>query len=211
MYSNFRQKTQKIKNILKKKQDIILSGVGGQGIVSIASVIGLAALEENLFVKQSEVHGMSQRGGAVMSHLRISSKPIASDLIPIGNADMILSAEPREALRYLPYLSENGWVVTNSKPFVNISNYPETEEVLNELAKLRQVILADAEHLAEEAGSVRTSNMIILGVVSPLLNISVQALQIGIQKLFAAKSTEIIAMNLKAFQIGRAYSESKTL
>jgi indolepyruvate ferredoxin oxidoreductase, beta subunit len=160
-------------------------------------------------VKQSEVHGMSQRGGAVMSHLRISSKAIASDLIPVGNADMILSVEPMEALRYLPYLSEGGWVVTNSKPFVNISNYPETEEVLNELAKLRNVILADAEQLAEEAGSVRTSNMIILGVVSPLLNIPANALQTGIQQLFAAKSPEIIAMNLKAFQIGRAYSESK--
>ncbi len=193
------------------KQDIILSGVGGQGIVSIASVIGLAALEENLHIKQSEVHGMSQRGGAVMSHLRISSQPVSSDLIPLGKADMILSAEPMESLRYLPYLAKESWVVTNSKPFVNISNYPDPEKILNELAKLPHSVLADAEQLAEEAGSVRTSNMVMLGVASPLLVISVEALKKGIEKLFASKSNDIIEMNIKAFMIGRAFAENKGL
>jgi len=193
------------------KQDIILSGVGGQGIVSIASVIGLAALEENLHIKQSEVHGMSQRGGAVTSHLRISSQPVSSDLIPLGKADMILSAEPMESLRYLPYLAKESWVVTNSKPFVNISNYPDPEKILNELAKLPHSVLADAEQLAEEAGSVRTSNMVMLGVASPLLVISVEALKKGIEKLFASKSNDIIEMNIKAFMIGRAFAESKGL
>jgi indolepyruvate ferredoxin oxidoreductase beta subunit len=191
------------------KQDIILSGVGGQGIVSIASVIGLAALEENLFIKQSEVHGMSQRGGAVMSHLRVSTKPIASDLIPTGGADMILSAEPMESLRYLPYLSGKGWVVTNSKPFINIENYPEMETVINELTSLPNSLMADAEQLAEEAGSVRTSNMVILGVASPLLTLSAEALEKGIQKLFASKSQEIIDMNIKAFRIGRNFTKDK--
>jgi indolepyruvate ferredoxin oxidoreductase, beta subunit len=191
------------------KQDIILSGVGGQGIVSIASVIGLAALEENLYVKQSEVHGMSQRGGAVMSHLRFSDNPVASDLIPLGKADMILSSEPMESLRYLPYLSEQGYVVTNSRPFVNISNYPEIEAILNEIEKLPWHILADAEQLAEEAGSVRTSNMVILGVAAPLLKISIQSLEKGIAKLFASKTNDIIALNLKAFHIGRVIGEKQ--
>lgn len=191
------------------KQDIILSGVGGQGIVSIASVIGLAALEENLFIKQSEVHGMSQRGGAVMSHLRVSSKPIASDLIPTGGADMILSVEPMESLRYLPYLSEKGWVVTNSRPFINIENYPNMESLINELTKLPHSLMTDAEQLAEEAGSVRTSNMVILGVASPLLTLSAESLEKGIQKLFSSKSQDIIDMNIKAFQIGRNFTKSK--
>ncbi len=191
------------------KQDIILSGVGGQGIVSIASVIGLAALEENLHIKQSEVHGMSQRGGAVMSHLRVSSRPIASDLIPAGGADMILSVEPMESLRYLPYLSDKGWVITNSKPFVNIDNYPEMESVMNELTRLPHSLMADAEQLAEEAGSVRTSNMVILGVASPLLTLSAEALEKGIQKLFSSKSQDIIDMNIKAFRIGRNFTKGK--
>ncbi|HEX3006071.1 MAG TPA: indolepyruvate oxidoreductase subunit beta [Bacteroidales bacterium] len=192
------------------KQDIILSGVGGQGIVSIASVIGLAALDENIFVKQSEVHGMSQRGGAVMSHLRISSQPIASDLIPLGKADMILSAEPMEALRYLPYLSQQGWVISNSKPFINIENYPDLQNVNEELAGLPHVVLADAEQIAEQAGSVRTSNMVMLGVASPFLHLSVNALQKGIEKLFASKTSDIIEMNIKAFMMGRSFGESKT-
>lgn len=191
------------------KQDIILSGVGGQGIVSIASVIGLAALEENLYIKQSEVHGMSQRGGAVMSHLRVSSKPIASDLIPTGGADMILSVEPMESLRYLPYLSNKGWVVTNSKPFINIENYPEIESVINEITRLPHSLMADAEQLAEEAGSIRTSNMVVLGIASPLLTLSAEVLENAIKKLFSSKSQEIIDMNIKAFRIGRNYSMNK--
>lgn len=189
------------------KQDIILSGVGGQGIVSIASVIGLAALEENLHIKQSEVHGMSQRGGAVMSHLRISSQPISSDLIPLGKADMILSAEPMESLRYLPYLSSQGWVITNSKPFINIGNYPDIDQIMNEISKLPHALMADAEQLAEQAGSIRTSNMVILGVAASKIQISISALQNGIKKLFANKSQDIIDLNLKAFDIGRAFSE----
>src|SRR6056297_2855091 len=115
------------------KNDIILSGVGGQGILSIAAVIGFAAVENNMYIKQAEVHGMSQRGGDVQSHFRLSDKPVASDLIPFGQADLILSVEPMESLRYLPWLSEQGWLVTNSKPFVNIPEYPDTEKLMNEI------------------------------------------------------------------------------
>jgi indolepyruvate ferredoxin oxidoreductase beta subunit len=119
------------------KSDIVLSGVGGQGILSIATIIGLAAIENDLFLKQSEVHGMSQRGGDVQSHLRLSGKPISSDLIPYGKADLIISVEPMESLRYLPWLSKSGWLVTNSTPFINIDNYPPVEEILKEIRKIK--------------------------------------------------------------------------
>ncbi len=117
------------------KNDIILSGVGGQGILTIAAAIGMAALESELYLKQAEVHGMSQRGGSVHSNLRLSDKEIASDLIPYGQADLILSVEPMESLRYLPYLSENGWLVTNSKPCINIPDYPDIDKIIKEIKK----------------------------------------------------------------------------
>ena len=129
------------------KNDIILSGVGGQGILSIAAAIGLAAVDSNLFLKQSEVHGMSQRGGDVQSHLRLSDQQISSDLIPHGKADLIISVEPMESLRYLPWLSDKGWIVTNSNPFINIKNYPPIEEVLAEVRKTKNNIIIDADKI----------------------------------------------------------------
>src|SRR5512138_3791719 len=141
------------------KNDIILSGVGGQGILTIAATIGLAAVGCDLFLKQSEVHGMSQRGGDVQSHLRLSDKPVASDLIPYGNADVIISVEPMESLRYLPWLSEKGWVVTNSNPFINIVDYPPVEEILSEIRKIKNHIIIDADAIARESGSVKSGNI----------------------------------------------------
>ena len=145
------------------KTDIILCGVGGQGILSIATIIGEAAMKENLYIKQAEVHGMSQRGGDVQSNLRISSRPIQSDLIPKGGADVIISMEPMEALRYLPYLSKEGWIITSSTPFVNIPNYPEFEVIKKELDALPNVIMLDIEQQAKDAGVPRSANVILLG------------------------------------------------
>ena len=132
------------------KTDIILCGVGGQGILSIATIIGEAAMKEDLYIKQAEVHGMSQRGGDVQSNLRISSDPIASDLIPMGSADVIISMEPMEALRYLPFLSKEGWIITSSAPFVNIPNYPEIETIKADLEQLPHVIMLDIEQKAKD-------------------------------------------------------------
>lgn len=153
------------------KTDIILSGVGGQGILSIAAAIGEAALKEGLYMKQAEVHGMSQRGGDVQSNLRLSDRPIASDLIPLGHADLIISLEPMESLRYLPYLNKEGWLVTNSQPFINIPNYPAPEKVKAELDKLPHKVVLDVEAIAKEAGSMRAANIVMLGAATPFLGI----------------------------------------
>lgn len=185
------------------KNDIILSGVGGQGILSIAAVIGFAAVENNLYIKQAEVHGMSQRGGDVQSHFRLSDEPVASDLIPYGEADLILSVEPMEALRYLPWLSQEGWLVANSNPFVNIPDYPQQEDLLNEIKKVKNNLIVDADAIAKELGSVRAANIVMLGAASHFIDLPLQSLENAIRKLFGRKGDEVIELNLKALSAGR--------
>ena len=189
------------------KKDIILAGVGGQGIISIASIIGYAALDLGMFLKQSEVHGMSQRGGDVMSNLRISHNEIASDLIPFGQADMIISIEPLEALRYLPYLSGEGWVITNIRPFNNIPNYPEIGKIIGEIEKLPHHIALDADTTAKEAGSTKTTNIVMLGAASPFLGIAYEKLEDAIRYTFRNKGDGIIDLNLTALKAGRDFTE----
>lgn len=189
------------------KTDIILSGVGGQGILSIAAVIGKAAVDNNLYMKQAEVHGMSQRGGDVQSNLRISDEPIASDLIAKGSADIIISLEPMESLRYLPYLKKDGWIVTNKVPLVNIPDYPEIGGVLAEIEKVQNHVILDVETIAKEAGSARAANIVMLGAASPFLSISYEMIQDGIRSIFGRKGEEIVNMNLKALEAGRKMAE----
>lgn len=188
------------------KNDIILAGVGGQGILSIASVIGLAAVANDLFLKQSEVHGMSQRGGDVQSHLRLSDKPVSSDLIPFGKANLIISVEPMESLRYLPWLSKNGWLVTNSEPFINIPDYPSIDEIIKEIKKIKNHIIVDADRIAKETGSARSGNIVILGAASPFIDMSYESLEAGIRKLFGRKGDDVVESNLKALKAGRECS-----
>lgn len=188
------------------KIDIILAGVGGQGILSIAATIGLAAVEAGLFLKQAEVHGMSQRGGDVQSHLRLSDKEVASDLIPFGKADMIISVEPMEGLRYLPYLKKDGWLITNTKPFINISNYPEEEKLMAEIKALPNHIALDADSVATELGSVKAANMVVLGAASPFINIDFEKLENAIHKLFGRKGEEMVNLNLEAIRSGRKFA-----
>ena len=185
------------------KTDIILSGVGGQGILSIAAIIGEAALAENLYIKQAEVHGMSQRGGDVQSNLRIADRPINSDLIAPGNADVIISLDPMEALRYLPYLSREGWIITSSAPFVNIPNYPEEKVLKAELQKLPRVIMLDVNELAKEHNLPKCANVILLGAAAKSLQIiGYSDLEKSIARVFAHKGQAVIEMNLKALSIG---------
>jgi indolepyruvate ferredoxin oxidoreductase, beta subunit len=190
------------------KRDIILAGVGGQGIISIAAIIGYAALQQGLFLKQSEVHGMSQRGGDVSSNLRISDKEIASDLIPCGKADCIISIEPMESLRYLPYLSPGGWLITNTKPFINIPVYPDIEKLLEEIRSLPHHIALDADAIAKEAGSVRTANTVILGAASPFLDMEYEKFESAICYIFRNKGDKIIQMNLKALKAGKDFADN---
>jgi indolepyruvate ferredoxin oxidoreductase, beta subunit len=192
------------------KSDIILSGVGGQGILSIAATIGMAAIENNLHLKQAEVHGMSQRGGAVQSHLRISEKEIASDLIPEGSADIIISVEPMESLRYLPWLKTDGWLVTNTTPFVNIPDYPDMEDLLSEIEKLPHHISLNADDLARQVKSPRSSNMVVLGAASPFLDIPYQSLENGIKKIFGKKGEKIVQLNIDALKVGREFAVKHT-
>jgi indolepyruvate ferredoxin oxidoreductase beta subunit len=190
------------------KQDIILAGVGGQGILSIATVIGSAALEQGLHLKQAEVHGMSQRGGDVQSNLRLSSEPIHSDLIPRGAADLIVSLEPMEALRYVPYLAPQGWIITNTVPFVNIPDYPPMESVMAELDKLPRVIAIDVDTLAKEVGSPRSANMVLLGATAAVLGIlDPDKLRDGIRRIFGRKGEDIVEANIKAFDAGLASAQ----
>jgi len=185
------------------KTDIILAGVGGQGILSIAAVIGEAAIEDGLYMKQSEVHGMSQRGGDVQSNLRISDRPVASDLIPLGAADIIISLEPMEALRYLPWLKKDGWIVTNCKPYENIPNYPEMEKINAEYAKIANKVIIDVEQIAKDLGAPRSSNVVLLGAASPYLGIDFAKLENGIRSIFSRKGEEVVETNLKALRAGK--------
>ncbi len=190
------------------KKDIILCGVGGQGILSIATVIGEAATEAGVYLKQAEVHGMSQRGGDVQSNLRLSTQPIYSDLIPLGKADVIISMEPMEALRYLPYLAKDGIIITSSKPFINIPNYPDITALTAELDAMPKVVRLNIDDVAKEAGNIRGANMVLLGMAAPYIEIlSVEQLRSAIAVIFARKGEGVVNSNLKAFDAGVAANQ----
>lgn len=185
------------------QKNIILAGVGGQGILSIAYVIDNAALDAGFHFKQAEVHGMAQRGGAVQSNLRYSDGPIHSDLIPVGCADLVLAVEPLEVMRYWHYLQPEGWVVTSVTPYVNIPDYPEMDHLLAELAALPRVVMVDSGRLARAAGNLRAQNMVAVGAASNHLDFPPEALEKHVRSLFARKGEKIVAVNLAAFRLGR--------
>ncbi len=187
------------------KQDIILSGVGGQGILTIATIIGKAATAKGLSLKQAEVHGMSQRGGDVQSNLRLSTSTIHSDLIALASADLIIAMEPIEALRYLPYLRPEGAVVSSSAPFKNVGNYPESETIEAEFQKLPNATAADIDHMAKENHIPRSANVILLGMAAHSIEIlTPEELREAVASTFAHKGETIVNQNLKAFDLGYA-------
>jgi indolepyruvate ferredoxin oxidoreductase beta subunit len=189
------------------KIDIILCGVGGMGALSSAAIISKAALDMGWYMKQAETHGMSQRGGDVQSHLRLSDQPIASDLIPEGQCDIILSVEPMEALRYLPFLSKDGWVITNEKPFVNIPNYPELDAVLAEVKKIPHHIIMDADAIAKEVKNPKGTNMVVLGAASKYLKIDIEKLENAVRSIFGKKGDAVVEANIAALKAGRAVAD----
>ena len=185
------------------KKDIILAGVGGQGILTIATIIGNAAAEAGINLKQAEVHGMSQRGGDVQSNLRLSTEPIYSDLIPSGGADLIISMEPMEALRYVSCLNEQGWVITSSTPYKNIPNYPNEQSLSDELGALSRVVTLDIEQIAKDGGTPKSANVVLLGMAAKFIEIlSPEQLRESIKRVFASKGESVVEMNCQAFDRG---------
>lgn len=184
--------------------NILLAGVGGQGVLSLAAVIAKAAMAAGLEVRQSEVHGMSQRGGGVQAHLRIADGPVYSDLIPSGGADMILSMEPLEALRYLPFLRPDGVVVTASEPVVNIPDYPDLESVLTAIRALPSAKIVDAEEIAKQAGNPKAVNMALVGAAGTWLPLSEEVIADSVRDMFARKDPRVIDANMKALALGAA-------
>jgi indolepyruvate ferredoxin oxidoreductase beta subunit len=190
------------------KYDMILAGVGGQGVLSIATIVAVAAMDSGLHLKQAEVHGMSQRGGAVQSHLRLSDSPIFSDLIPAGKADMLLSMEPMEALRYMPFLADEGVIVVERTPVANIPNYPNVDDIIQHLEARPRTVLVDAEGIAKEMRAARSSNMVLLGAASSFLPLPAESLESAIQTVFGRKGEKLVSQNIEAFQRGRAVAET---
>ncbi len=184
------------------RKDIVLGGVGGQGILTIAATIGTAAVSTGLFLKQSEVHGMSQRGGDVMSNLRLSSNEIFSDLIPEGRADLILGVEPMEALRHLKMLKSDGWFITNKKPFINIPKYPDIEEILEKVESLNHHVSLDADSIAKDLGTLKAANMVMLGAAIPFIGLDFSAFEESLKIIFGKKGQNIVDLNIKALQAG---------
>ncbi|MFA9389156.1 MAG: indolepyruvate oxidoreductase subunit beta [Prolixibacteraceae bacterium] len=189
------------------KKNIILAGVGGQGILSISAIIDWAALKMGLNIKQAEVHGMSQRGGAVQSHLRISDQEIFSDLIPLKGADLILSVEPMEALRYLPFLSESGCIVSSIDPFKNITHYPDIENIIAQIKKTNKPVLVNSSGICCEIGNSKATNIIMLGAGASYLGIDPLLLEAGIREMFERKGETVVKSNIKAFRIGMEISD----
>ncbi|MGB3976251.1 MAG: indolepyruvate oxidoreductase subunit beta [bacterium] len=184
------------------KRDIIISGVGGQGILSISYLICNAALERGWSFKQAEVHGMAQRGGAVQSHLRLNDKVVYSDLIPLGQADLILSVEPLELFRYLPFLSKSGIVITATDPFINIPNYPELESLNSLLETLPKKILVPAANIAKELGNPRIANTVMLGAAAPTIGFEPDEFDKSLEELFGSKGEKIVNLNKEAVREG---------
>lgn len=185
------------------KKDIILAGVGGQGILTIATIIGDAAAHAGVNLKQAEVHGMSQRGGDVQSNLRLSTQSIYSDLVREGAADLIISMEPMEALRYLHYLNGDGWVVSSSRPFKNIPNYPDEQALMKELQSLPRVAVLDIEELAKQNNMPKSANIVLLGMAAPYIEIlSPAQLRESIARVFSSKGEQVVKVNQQAFDLG---------
>ncbi len=185
------------------KFDIIIAGVGGQGVLSLSAIIANAALKEGLNVKQAEVHGMSQRGGAVMADLRLADGPIHSSTIPRGRAHLILSMEPLESLRYVEFLAPDGRLLTAAAPLINIDNYPPIEEVLEAVAAVPNGQAIDALSLAKKAGSARAGNVVMAGAASAILPLSAETLRTFIAEMFARKGEKVVQVNARAFELGQ--------
>jgi indolepyruvate ferredoxin oxidoreductase beta subunit len=184
------------------KYDIIVAGVGGQGVLSISAVIAASALNAGLRVKQSEEHGMAQRGGAVVSHLRLADSTIHSDLVPLGAADLIISMEPLESLRYLEFLAREGKVLSAADPVANFPGYPDVQKTIRALRNLPNAVVVEAAKLSRQAGSGRATNMVMVGAATPSLPIEASFIEEHIREAFERKGSRVLEINLEAYRLG---------
>src|SRR5665648_310392 len=192
----------KNKNIYK----IHLIGIGGQGTIKASTIIGEAAMKKGLNVVKSEVHGMAQRGGTVITELKIGEAQ--SPLIEEGGADLLIAFEPTEALRSFNKINSESFVIVNSSsiiPFtvsLGISEYPELSSVFEELkTKIKNLLIIDAQKIAKEAGSIISENMVLLGAAVAIPNFPVDK-KLIIQSIKENLPPKSVEMNLKAFELG---------
>ena len=178
------------------KCDVIIVGVGGQGILLTSNVISDAALASGFDVKKSETHGMAQRGGSVVTHVRIGDK-VNSILIPKGEADILIASEPVEALRYMDYLGPKGIAIVNSTP-IKVPSYPDMSQVYAELNK-QGALVFDALAVAKKAGHPLTQNTVLIGAASKYLPMKEDMIIEAIKENVSKKLEE----NLRAFELGR--------
>lgn len=189
------------------KQDVVLAGVGGHGVISLGMVLATCARAEGYEVQMAEVHGMAQRGGSVHATLRISDQPVHGALVPRGGADLVLATEPLEALRYADELGPEGTLMTAADPHENIDGYPDLDELLARLRALPRSHVIEARRLALEAGTAKAANVVMAGAASTLLPISTGTFEDQIRRVFAAKGERVVNANLEAFRLGRAAAQ----
>jgi indolepyruvate ferredoxin oxidoreductase beta subunit len=186
-----------------KAKGIIVAGVGGQGALTLAQLILGAAWKSKYHVLQSEVHGMSQRGGAVNAHILFDIVPVTSPVVMEGDAEFLISMEPLEALRYLPFMSKTGIMIVSAHPFKNMDNYPDVELILNELKSIDGVTLIDTEKYSKELDYKNAGNMILLGSLSNHLPFEDSIWEKIISERFNDKGTKVIEQNIRAFNFGK--------
>jgi len=182
---------------------IVLSGVGGQGVLSLAQIVLEALRRSGLHALQSEIHGMSQRGGSVHAQVCFSKVPLTSPIIDEGCADLLIALEPLEALRYVSMLRMNGHLVVSEEPQVNMEGYPPIEDVYAALKAVRGSHLIDTEDLARKLNHKQAGGMALLGMASKFLPVSEETWRDVITQRFEAKGARVTEKNIEAFQAGR--------
>lgn len=188
----------------QKKFDLLITGVGGQGAILASDIIGKAAVTAGLSIRAAETHGMAQRGGSVVNHIRIGQA--YGSMIPKKGADIMLALEPMEAVRYLDFLKDGGIIIVNTQPVVPVTvasgqaKYPEVSDILDALSEKYIVKAFNADELAFEAGSRLAMNVVMVGAVSGYLPIPKETLLESIKALVPQKTIEV---NLRAFEAGR--------
>ncbi|AAM31790.1 Indolepyruvate oxidoreductase, subunit [Methanosarcina mazei Go1] len=188
----------------EKKLDLLITGVGGQGAILASDIIGKAAVISGIPIRAAETHGMAQRGGSVVNHIRLGSD--LGSMIPKKGADIMLALEPMEAVRYLDFLKDGGVIIVNTQSIIpvtvtsGLSKYPEVQEILDALSEKYVVKAFNADELAHEAGSRLAMNVAMVGAVSGYLPISKEVLLESVKVLVPKKTIEI---NIRAFEMGR--------